>query len=49
MVSDNTGNTRAGRRLAAEAMPSVLNLADCIHALHNTMKEMSAINYFKEV
>ena len=50
MVSDNTGNTHSGRRLAAEELPTVFNLADCIHMIHNTAKEMSfCIEYFKEV
>ena len=50
MVSDDMGNTRSGCRLAAEELPTIFNLADCIHAIHNTAKEMSfGVEYFKEV
>jgi hypothetical protein len=48
-VSDNTGNVRVGRRESVVAIPSLMNLADCVHAIHNTIKEMSGIEYFEGV
>lgn len=49
VISDDTGNVRKGRHLFAEENQSVFNLRDGIHAVHNTIEEVSGLEPFKEV
>ncbi|KAF8148580.1 hypothetical protein B0H34DRAFT_802808 [Crassisporium funariophilum] len=48
VCSDNTGNTRCGRRNAQAVIPTMLNLADCVHHLQNTIKDINGIPEFKD-
>jgi len=49
VVSDNTGNTRKARRLIRKSVPSIVDLQDVCHLLHNMIKQISKLLYFKDV
>lgn len=47
--SDNTGNTRKGRRIICDTIKTILNLPDPAHHLSNMIKDILKLPYFKEV
>lgn len=49
VVSDNTGNTKKARRLLRDAVGSIVDLQDVCHLLHNTIKQICQLPYFKDV
>jgi hypothetical protein len=48
-VADNTGNTKKTRRGLREEVQTIIDLQDPCHLLHNTIKDIAALDYFKEV
>lgn len=49
VCSDNTGNTRKGRRLICSKYPNILDLADPCHKMHNWVKDIVALPHFRKV
>ena len=49
MCSDNTGNTRRGRKDAQEEIQTMMNLADCCHHLQNTIKYINKLPHFQQM
>ncbi|KAG8993370.1 hypothetical protein FRB94_010824 [Tulasnella sp. JGI-2019a] len=49
VVSDNTGNVKKGRQEATKLNPSVINLQDSVHQLHNTCKDIAKLETFDAV
>ncbi|KAI0643696.1 ribonuclease H-like domain-containing protein [Trametes meyenii] len=47
ICSDNTGNTRKARELLVRKIPTMLNLLDCCHHLHNTAKDVTKLSEFQ--
>ncbi|KAG8919409.1 hypothetical protein FRC02_001685, partial [Tulasnella sp. 418] len=48
ITSDNTGNTRLARKLVTATHPTILNLPDPCHHLHNTIKNIVSLPAFNE-
>jgi hypothetical protein len=46
---DSTGNTRLARQLIHNAHPTIIMLPDPCHQLHNAIKDICRLDYFKEV
>ena len=49
MCSNSTGNTKRGRKEAHEEVPTIIDLGDCCHRLHNTIKDVNKLPEFKSV
>jgi hypothetical protein len=50
MCLDSTGNTRQGRQEVHKLMPSkIMDLGDCCHHIHNTIKDINKLEEFKTV
>ncbi|KAF8887470.1 ribonuclease H-like domain-containing protein, partial [Gymnopilus junonius] len=49
ICSDSTGNTRLGRRKVNEDYPTILDTGDCVHHIHNTMKDISKLPEFQNM
>ena len=49
IVSDSTGNTRAGRQDAQREIPTLLNLGDCCHHIQLTVQDINRIGDFQDV
>ena len=49
VVSDSTGNTKAGRRKAVERFPTILDAGDCVHHIHLAIKDITNLPEFKMV
>ncbi|KAF9549384.1 hypothetical protein CPC08DRAFT_648213 [Agrocybe pediades] len=47
LCSDNTAVTRAARRDMVENIPTLLDIWDCVHHLHNTIKDITNLPSFK--
>ncbi|TFK52817.1 hypothetical protein OE88DRAFT_1606346, partial [Heliocybe sulcata] len=47
VCSDNTGNTKAARRLLTNEVDTIQDLQDCCHHIHNTIKNISDLSEFK--
>ncbi|KAF8597429.1 hypothetical protein BDV93DRAFT_513341 [Ceratobasidium sp. AG-I] len=45
---DSTGNTRLARELIHKCYPTIIILANPCHQLHNTIKDICNLDYFKE-
>lgn len=48
-VSDNTNVTKACRRKLTDAIPSILNLADCVHHLQLLLGDITKLEHFSSV
>ncbi|KAF8348985.1 hypothetical protein F5887DRAFT_1071140 [Amanita rubescens] len=48
IVSDSTGNTRAGQQDAQREIPILLNLGDCCHHIQLTIQDINRIGDFQE-
>jgi hypothetical protein len=48
VVCDSTGNTRASRRLTVAEVPTALNVADIVHHISNTVKDIVKLEFFSE-
>lgn len=46
VMSDSTGNTKAGHHDAQCKMPTLLNLGNCCHHIQNTVKNINDIPEF---
>lgn len=49
VCSDSTNVTKATRREVSATTPTILNLNDAVHHLHNTIGEITKLNEFKTV
>ena len=49
VVSDSTGNTKAGQRKAVERFPTILDAGDCVHHIHLAIKDITNLPDFKSV
>ncbi|KAF8238046.1 hypothetical protein L208DRAFT_1375358 [Tricholoma matsutake] len=47
VVWDSTGNTHLSRRLLVLKVPTALNLADIVHHISNTLKDIIKLKYFE--
>ncbi|KAF8233919.1 hypothetical protein L208DRAFT_1553448 [Tricholoma matsutake] len=47
VVCDSTGNTRLSWRLLVLEVPTALNLADIVHHISNTLKDIIKLKYFE--
>ncbi|RDB28214.1 hypothetical protein Hypma_001371 [Hypsizygus marmoreus] len=47
VCSDSTNVTKAARREIAAAIPTVIDLCDCVHHLQNTIKDITKLSEFK--
>lgn len=47
--SDSTGNTKHGRELAQDEVPTILLVPDPNHHLSLTIKDICKIDYFQDV
>lgn len=45
----NTGNTKAVRRIISEEYPTIMNIQDACHQMHNTCKDICKLPAFKDV
>ncbi|KAF8596491.1 hypothetical protein BDV93DRAFT_454747, partial [Ceratobasidium sp. AG-I] len=48
ITCDSTGNTRLARELIHKCYPTIIILADPCHQLHNAIKDICNLDYFKE-
>ncbi|KZW01720.1 hypothetical protein EXIGLDRAFT_760625 [Exidia glandulosa HHB12029] len=48
-VTDSAGNVKLGRKLIAQAFPTILSLNDQPHGMNNTIKDICQLAYFKSV
>lgn len=46
VICDSTGNTRASRRLTVLEVPTALNVADIVHHISNTLKDIVKLEFF---
>ncbi|KAF8256869.1 hypothetical protein EI94DRAFT_1710041 [Lactarius quietus] len=49
VTTDDTGNMKKGRHINTTKHPTILNMPDCVHAIHNTMKEVTNMLYWKQL
>jgi hypothetical protein len=49
VCSDDTGNTHVGREEICAKWKWMFNLFDCVHHLHNSTKNITGLDVFKQV
>ena len=49
MCSDSTGNTKKGHKIIHEEVQTIIDLGDCCHHIHNTIKDINRLLELREV